>query len=80
MFRHFTLAIFRLRNEKKLSTQLYSTCVGCIQWGGEVGTRSRCVLSFFISQPEVGQCQVPKHVIVLYVINSIHISIITQLC
>ena len=35
MFRHFTLAIFRLRNEKKRSKQLYSTCVGCIQWGGE---------------------------------------------
>jgi len=29
MFRHFTLAIFRLRNEK-LSKQLYSTYVGCI--------------------------------------------------
>jgi len=35
MFRHFTLAIFRLRNEKKLSKQLYSTYVGCIQWGGK---------------------------------------------
>jgi len=31
---------------------------------------------FFISQPEVGQCQVPKHVVVLCVINSIHISTI----
>ena len=41
-FRHFTLVIFRLRNEKKkLSKQLYSTYVGCMQWGGEVGTRSR---------------------------------------
>jgi len=34
MFRHFTLAIFRLRNEK-LSKQLYSTYVDCIQWGGK---------------------------------------------
>jgi len=42
MLRHFTLAIFRLRNEK-LSKQLYSTYVGCIHRGevrGEVGTRS----------------------------------------
>jgi len=35
MFRHFTLAIFRLRNEKKPSKQLYSTYVGCIQWEGK---------------------------------------------
>jgi len=35
MFRHFTLAIFRLRNEKNLSKQLYSAYVGCIQWGGK---------------------------------------------
>jgi len=35
MFRHFTLAIFRLIIEK-LSKQLYSTCVGCIQWGGKM--------------------------------------------
>jgi len=34
MFRHFTLAICRLRNEK-LSKQLHSTYVGCIQWGGK---------------------------------------------
>jgi len=34
MFRPFSLAIFRLINEK-LSKQLYSTCVGCIQWGGK---------------------------------------------
>jgi len=34
MFRHFTLAIFKLRNEK-LSKQLYLTCVGCIQRGGK---------------------------------------------
>jgi len=32
-FRHFKMAIFRLRNDK-LSKQLHSTCVGCIQWGG----------------------------------------------
>jgi len=38
MFRHFTLAIFRLRNEKKLSKQLYSTYVGYIQWGGKRGS------------------------------------------
>jgi len=35
MFWHFTLAIYRLRNEK-LSKQLYSTYVGCIQWGGKM--------------------------------------------
>jgi len=28
----------------------------------------------FISVPEDGQCQVLEHVVVLYVINSIHIS------
>jgi len=28
------------------------------------------------SQPVDGQCKVPKHVVVLYVINSIHISTI----
>jgi len=31
---------------------------------------------FFISQPEDGQCKVPKRVVVLYVVNSIHISTI----
>ena len=34
MFRPLTMAIFRLRL-KKLSKQLYSTYVGCIQWGGK---------------------------------------------
>jgi len=34
MFRPFSLAIFRLINEK-LSKQLHSICVGCIQWGGQ---------------------------------------------
>jgi len=34
MFQHFTMAIFRLRNEK-LSKQLHSTYVGRIQWGGK---------------------------------------------
>jgi len=33
MFRPFSLAIFRLIIEKKLSKQLQLTCVGCIQWG-----------------------------------------------
>ena len=33
-------------------------------------------LSFFISQPEDGHCQVPKHLVVLYVVYSIHISTI----
>jgi len=32
MFRPFSLAIFRLKNEK-LSKQLHLTCVGCTQWG-----------------------------------------------
>jgi len=31
---------------------------------------------FFISQPEDDQCKVPKHVVVLYVINYTHISTI----
>jgi len=35
MFRPFSLAIFRLINEK-LSKQLQLTCVGCIQWGGKM--------------------------------------------
>jgi len=36
MFRNFTLAIFRLRNEKKkLIKQLYSTYAGFIQWSGK---------------------------------------------
>ena len=35
MFRHLTVAIFRLRNKK--SKQLYSTYVGSIQWGGKRG-------------------------------------------
>ena len=35
MFRPFSLAIFRLINEK-LSKQLHLTCVGCIQWGGKM--------------------------------------------
>ena len=34
MFRHFSLAIFRLIN-KKLYKQLHSTCLYCIQWGGK---------------------------------------------
>jgi len=35
MFRPFSLAIFRLINEK-LSKQLHLTCVGCIQCGGKM--------------------------------------------
>ena len=34
MFRLFTLPIIRLRNEKT-NKQLYSSCVGCVQWGGK---------------------------------------------
>jgi len=33
------------------------------------------LVSVFISQPEDAQCKVPKHVVVLYVINSIYIYI-----
>ena len=36
MFRPFSLAIFSFIIEKKLSKQLHSTCVGCIQWGGKM--------------------------------------------
>ena len=39
---------------------------------GEVGARSL----FSSSQPDDGQCKVPKHEVVLYVINSIHCTII----
>ena len=35
VFRRFSLAIFRLINEK-LSKQLHLTRVGCIQWGGKM--------------------------------------------
>ena len=35
MFRPFTLAVIRLRNEKKLSKQLYLSYVGCVQWRGK---------------------------------------------
>jgi len=35
MFRPFSLAIFRLINEK-FSKQLHLTCVDCIQWGGKM--------------------------------------------
>ena len=31
---------------------------------------------FFTSQPEDGHCQVPKHVVVVYVVYSIHTSTI----
>ena len=34
MFRPFSLTIFMFIKEK-LSKQLHSTCVGCIQWGGK---------------------------------------------
>ena len=35
-----------------------------------------CLLTFLIYQPEDGQLKVPKHVVVIYVINYIHISTI----
>ena len=35
MFQPFSLAIFKLINEK-LSKQLHLTCVGCIQLGGKM--------------------------------------------
>jgi len=34
MFRHYSLAIFRLINEK-FNKQLHSICVCCKQWGGK---------------------------------------------
>jgi len=82
MFRHFTLVIFRLRNEKNLVSS-YTRLMWVVYSGevrGEVGTRSGmcyvgwavwvcggsavicCLPCFFISQPEDGHCQVPKHV------------------
>jgi len=80
---------------KKLSKQLCSTYVGAVYSGevrGEVDTRSRmcyvgwavwvhsCLLSFFISQPEDDHCQMPKHVVVLYVVYSVHISTMKLIC
>ena len=46
MFRHLTMAVCRLKNEKDL---------------GSSYTRQSF---FFISQPEDGHCQVPKHAVV----------------
>ena len=43
MFRHLTMAMIRLRNEKKLGKQLYSSSVGCVQYGGKRG--SGCEIS-----------------------------------
>jgi len=34
------------------------------------------VICYSISQPDDGQCKLPKHVVVLYVINSVNISTI----
>jgi len=42
--------------------------------------RVQLLTNFFISQPEDGHCQVSKHVVILYVINSIHISTIKYSC
>jgi len=44
MFRHFALAIFRLRNEKKNLVSSYTRLMWVVYSGevrGEVGTRSR---------------------------------------
>ena len=78
MFRHFTLAIFRLRNEK-VSKQLYSTYLTSPLYTTHISRVQLLTKFFFVSQPEYGQCKVQKHIVVLYVINSIHISTIIQL-
>jgi len=59
---------------KKHSKQLYLTCVGCIQWGGQgciqpTQVECSCLRMFLIYQPEIDQWKEPKHVVVLYVIN-----------
>jgi len=49
----------------------------CVVYSGKVrGEVGRDLIIFSFSQPEDGQCKVAKHVVVLYVINSIHISTI----
>jgi len=74
MFRHFSLAI--LHNTCDTSYPLHLLPPHCIQ---HTQVEYSCLLRFFIYQPEDGQWKVPKHV-VLYVINSIHICTIIQLC
>jgi len=56
MFRPFSLAIFRMINEK-LSKQLYSTCVGCIQWGGK---RWWAMCPSVIQKPQQRGCPDPQ--------------------
>ena len=62
MFRLSTMVIFRLRNEKKLCKQLYSTYVGCIQrrmrWAGHVmlmGEERGCIGSWWGNRRERDQ-------------------------
>jgi len=68
MFRHLTLAIFRLENGKNLVSSY--TRLMWVVYSGEVRGEVRT--------SEDDQCQMPKHVVVLYVINSIHISTIKK--
>jgi len=94
MIRPLTLAIFRLRNEKNLVSS-YTRLMWVVYSGEVIGAHLTshlptvycpykssiaAYLVLFISQPEDGQCQGPKHVVVLYVINSIYISTIIYLC
>jgi len=58
---------------KKISKRLYSIYVGCIHKSSVAAYED-----FFISQPEDGQCKMPKYIVVLYVINSTHMSTIIQ--
>jgi hypothetical protein len=51
-----------------LTSPLYTTHI----------SRVELLTKYLISQPEDGQCQVPKHVVVLYAINYIHISTIIR--
>jgi len=52
MFRHFTLAIFRLKNEKKNLVSSYTRLMWVVYRGevrGEVGTRSRmCYIGWVV--------------------------------
>jgi len=62
-----------LHNTCEISYQFHLLPPRCIQ---PTQVEYSCLQSFFIYQHEDGQCKVPKHVVVLYVINSVHSSTI----
>ena len=60
-----------LHNTCEISYPLHPWPPPCIQ---PTQVECSCLPMFLIYQPEDGQCKVPNHVVVLYVINYIHIS------